>query len=780
MTHTHLLGYPRIGEQRELKNATELYWKGDISRDELEQIGRDLRKHHWQKQAAAGIDLVPCNDFSFYDQVLDLSCLVGNIPERFGWDGGMTTLKTQFIIARGASDSCCGNAQPGFASEMTKWFDTNYHYIVPEFKADTQFKLSSTKIFDEFLEASALGLRAKPVIIGPVTYLTLGKVHDRDHPEFDRFSLLDRLLPVYEEILIRLGKLGAEWIQVDEPVLALDLSPEQKAALRVSHERLAHLNDAPKILVATYFGELRENLPLFTSLPVDGLHYDAVRGSQEFPKLLDVFPKDKVLSLGIVDGRNIWKNDYTASMVILESAANQIGPDRLWLSSSCSLLHSPVSLKAESGLNDELRDWLAFADEKVTEICTLRDLLRGSAPSAILASNQASHQQRQQSTLIHNPKVKARLSFVLPEDSQRKSTFVIRQKLQREKLGLPLFPTTTIGSFPQTREVRAARARWKKGLLSQDDYETFLREETRSCLELQEEIGIDVLVHGEFERNDMVEYFGEQLEGFAFTTNGWVQSYGTRCVKPPIIFGDVRRSKPMTVEWAKYAQSLTHKPVKGMLTGPITILQWSFVRDDQPRETTARQIAMAIRDEVSDLEKAKISVIQIDEPAIREGLPLRRSDWNDYLKWAVDAFKLSSCGVGDETQIHTHMCYSEFNDILHSIAALDADVITIETSRSNMELLDAFSQFAYPNEIGPGVYDIHSPRVPMVSEMAHLLRKAAQRIPLENLWVNPDCGLKTRGWEETKAALIHMVAAARELRQEHAPTSAPLTEDVPA
>lgn len=770
-TLTHLLGYPRIGEQRELKKATELYWKGEIPLMALEALGKDLRKRNWKKQAAAGIDLVSCNDFSFYDQMLDAACLFGNIPSRFSWDGRGVGLDLRFQIARGAretkeKDSCCGGTcgTGGFASEMTKWFDTNYHYIVPEFKVATEFKLSDTKILNEFHEAKALGLNAKPVLIGPVSYLTLGKVQDSENPEFDRFELLDRLLPVYEEILTRLAAEGAQWIQLDEPVLALDLNETQKCAFAASYARLAKAAGSAKLLVATYFGELRENLPLFLGLPVAALHYDAVRGEAEVNALVAAFPADKILSLGVVDGRNIWKNNFDASLAILEKAKVKLGADRLWVSASCSLLHTPVTLASEKQLDFEIKDWLAFADEKLVEIVTLRNLLIGKEEGPALEANRASQQRRRESPRIHNPAVKQRLAAVTPADSKRSSVFPERQKLQHASLKLPLFPTTTIGSFPQTAEVRAARAQWKKGTLSQQDYDAFLKEETRKCVAWQDEIGIDMPVHGEFERNDMVEYFGEQLDGYAFSQFGWVQSYGSRCVKPPILFGDISRPRPMTVDWITYAQSLTNKPMKGMLTGPVTILNWSFVRDDQPRSVSCKQIAMAIRDEVLDLEKAGVRVIQIDEAALREGLPLRKSQWQEYLNWAVESFRITANGVRDVTQIHTHMCYSEFNDIIAAIADMDADVITIETSRSNMELLDAFVNFNYPNEIGPGVYDIHSPRVPTVEEMENLMIKARNVIPEGNLWVNPDCGLKTRGWAEVEPALIRMVEAARKLR----------------
>ncbi|WP_411825662.1 5-methyltetrahydropteroyltriglutamate--homocysteine S-methyltransferase [Luteolibacter sp. AS25] len=767
---THNLGYPRIGAGRELKKATEQYWKGKIRLEELERTGRQLRIENWQKQEDAGIDLIPTNDFSFYDQVLDTSLLLGNIPARFGWDGAETNAETAFLVARGQSrgaddgEGCGCSAVSTYASEMTKWFDTNYHYIVPEFNEKTNFRLSSTKIFEEFHEAKELGYRAKPVLLGPVSYLALGKVHDSKRKDFDRLELLDDLVGVYEKIISLLADEGAEWIQLDEPVLALDLDEGQRRALSYSYGRLKKAAGNTKLLVATYFGPLRDNLADFLNLPVDGLHYDVVRGGEEVTELIEKFPAGKTLSLGVVDGRNIWKNDFEKSLGILLPAVEAIGVERLWIAPSCSLLHVPVTLKSEKKIESDLANWLAFADEKLDEVTTLGRVISGEVESKALEENRNAQRERLASERIHNGKVKARMSFIIPADAKRSSDFPVRQEKQREKLGLPLFPITTIGSFPQTAEVRAARAQWRKGTLSDQDYDRFLEEETRKCVEFQDSIGIDMPVHGEFERNDMVEYFGEQLEGFAFTANGWVQSYGSRCVKPPIIFGDVRRMKPMTVRWAEFAQTLTKKPLKGMLTGPVTILQWSFVRNDQPRDETTRQIALAIRDEVRDLEAAGIAAIQIDEPAIREGLPLRRADWDEYLAWAVHAFRLSSSGVKDTTQIHTHMCYSDFNDIISAVADLDADVITIETSRSNMELLDAFVDFKYPNEIGPGVYDIHSPRVPSVEEMERLLKRAAVLIPEENLWVNPDCGLKTRGWEEVRGSLINMVTATKNLR----------------
>ena len=746
----HSLGHPRIGERRELKQALEACWHGTLDRDGLEAVARDLRRRHWFAQRDAGIDLIPSNDFSLYDQVLDLSCLVGNVPPRFGWTGGPVDTDTFFAIARGAhasvhsaglsaegpaKEGCsCGRphvpaadpataSAPAYASEMTKWFDTNYHYIVPEFHADTVFALSSTKIFDEFSEALGLGLRTKPVLVGPVTYLALGKVHDARRPDFDRLALLDRLLPVYATILQKLAGLGAEWVQFDEPVFALDLAPAWRAALARAYAALAAAAPSLKLLVASYFGGLRDNLRDFLRLPVAALHIDVTRAPRELDTVLREFPRGPgapLLSLGLIDGRNVWRTDPDTALARLRQAAGLLGPDRLLLAPSCSLLHVPSTLRHETGLDPGLRGWLAFAEEKLAELAALRDHFddpSAPGPAAALAASRAALAGRRASLRVHRPEVAARLAQVRAADFERRSAFPERQPAQNARLALPPLPTTTIGSFPQTAAIRAARAKWKKGALSTADYEKFLEEETAACVRFQEEVGLDVLVHGEFERNDMVEYFGEQLDGYAFTAHGWVQSYGSRCVKPPILYGDVARPAPMTVRWAAFAQSLTRRPVKGMLTGPVTLLQWSFVRDDQPRRDTAFQIALALRDEVLDLERAGIAVIQIDEPALREGLPLRREDWKAYLEWAVDAFRLSAAAVRDDTQIHTHMCYSEFNDIIVAIAALDADVITLETSRSNLELLEAFVSFEYPAGIGPGVYDIHSPRIPAIAEM---------------------------------------------------------------
>ncbi len=768
---THNLGFPRIGEKRELKKAVEAYWRGQIGRDSLEQTGRDLRLRHWRLQQAAGIDLLPSNDFSFYDHVLDTSCLVGNVPPRFAWGGGMVDLDLRFQIARGpraaASGDCCGRHTPGVATagEMTKWFDTNYHYIVPEFHAGTRFGLSATKPFDEFAEALAAGIRSKPVLLGPVTYLALGKIRDSGATGFSRFDLLERLLPVYGEVLQTLRSLGAEWAQLDEPIFALDLTPEERAALTAAYATLAASVPGLKLIVATYFGGLRDNLLTFLQLPVRALHVDLVRAPRELDTLLREIGGGKSLSLGLVDGRNIWRADFASARPLLEKAVAILGPERLLLAPSCSLLHAPVTLRHETRLDPEIKSWLAFAEEKLGELTLLRDLAGGRADEAALAANAAASASRRSSSRIHRPQVKARVAAVSAAELGRSSPFPIRQTVQRARFKLPAFPTTTIGSFPQTDAVRTARANWRKGGLNDADYDAFLRKETADCIRFQEEAGLDVLVHGEFERNDMVEYFGERLDGFAFTANGWVQSYGSRCVKPPLIYGDVARPRPMTVGWSAYAQSLTKRPMKGMLTGPVTVLQWSFVRDDQPRSDTARQIALALRDEVLDLERAGIGIIQIDEPALREGLPLRREDWRHYLDWSVDAFRLAAAGVRDDTQIHTHMCYAEFNDIIEAIARLDADVITIEASRSNMELLEAFETFRYPNEIGPGVWDIHSPRVPAVREMTQLMERAAHVLPPGNLWVNPDCGLKTRGWPEVRASLANLVTAANALRR---------------
>ncbi|QBJ85004.1 5-methyltetrahydropteroyltriglutamate--homocysteine S-methyltransferase [Chryseobacterium gleum] len=764
---THILGYPRIGSKRELKKACEQYWSGKILPEELLNTGRNICNQNWNIQKEAGIDLIPCNDFSYYDQVLDMSLVVGAIPSRYHeivLKKNNSELDLYFAMARGYQKEGLDIT----AMEMTKWFDTNYHYIVPEFYKNQQFKLSSDKIFNEFAGAKQAGINAKPVIIGLVSYLLLGKEKEEG---FDKLDLAGNLLSVYSEILTKLQDQGAEWIQFDEPFLALDLTERAKETYHFVYTEIRKRFPKLKFIIATYFEGLKDNTSLAVSLPVNVLHIDLVRNPEQLDDILDVIPESLSLSLGVVDGRNIWKNDYEKSLSLIKKAVNQLGSERILIAPSCSLLHSPCDLDFETSLNPEIKNWLAFAKQKVAEIVTLKELASETESKQIpeaFEENKKAIESRRTSPLIHNDQVKQRANAVTEKDAQRINPFRIRKEQQQKVLQLPLFPTTTIGSFPQTAEVRSWRAKFKKGELTAEQYDALLKEETQRTIRWQEDIGIDVLVHGEFERNDMVEYFGEQLEGFVFTKNGWVQSYGSRCVKPPVIFGDVSRPTPMTVYWSQYAQTQTGKWVKGMLTGPVTILQWSFVRDDQPRSETCKQIALAIRDEVVDLEKAGIRIIQIDEPAIREGLPLRKTDWQNYLKWAVEAFRISAGGVEDATQIHTHMCYSEFNDIIENIADMDADVITIECSRSQMELLNAFADFKYPNEIGPGVYDIHSPRVPSKEEMIELLRKAQNVIPAGQLWVNPDCGLKTRHWEETEKALIAMVAAAKEASVEYA------------
>lgn len=761
---TQNLGYPRIGSKRELKKASEKYWAGKITVNELIDTAKTVRQHNWQLQKEAGIDLIPSNDFSFYDQVLDASLAVGAIPERYEdilLGKSSNELDLYFAMARGYQKKGLDIT----ALEMTKWFDTNYHYLVPEFHKDQQFKLFSTKVIDEFVEAKEHGIQTKPVLIGVVSYLLLGKEKEDG---FDRLELAENLLPVYIEILQKLEKEGAQWVQFDEPFLALDLSDKAKAAYKYVYETLQQEFPELNIIATTYFEGLKDNLELATSLSVSALHIDLIHAPDQLDDVLTALPDYQALSLGLVDGSNVWKNDFQNSLKLIQKAVDKIGEDRVLIAPSCSLLHSPCDLDFETQLKPEIKQWLAFAKQKIEEVATLKQLALSETNEAItkkLKANQDAVKSRKRSELIHNAAVQKRVDNITVSDIKRDHPFADRREKQHDSLNLPFLPTTTIGSFPQTKEVRRWRSKFRKGNVSEEDYDHFLKEETEKTIRWQEEIGLDVLVHGEFERNDMVEYFGELLEGFAFTKYGWVQSYGSRCVKPPIIYGDVQRPEAMTVKWTSYAQSLTDKPVKGMLTGPDTIVQWSFVRDDQPLSQTCAQVALAIREEVKDLEKAGIKIIQIDEPAFREGLPLRKADWDNYLKWAVKNFRIASSGVEDQTQIHTHMCYSEFNDIIHNIADMDADVITLECSRSQMELLDAFGEFKYPNEIGPGVYDIHSPRVPSQSEISSLIEKAKAVIPTEQLWVNPDCGLKTRRWEEAKKSLIELVGAAKEGRQ---------------
>lgn len=760
MTTIHNLGFPRIGSKRELKFALESYWKGESSRDELKALVAQLRQRHWENQA--GLDLIPVGDFSFYDQVLDTSFLLGNLPERVQ-DFHGDKLDNYFRVARGRSaqsaddhSDCCGGVAAG---EMTKWFDTNYHYIVPELTADTKFKLDASNLLEQLAEAKTQGVKAKPVVVGPLTYLAIAKTKD----ESDKLALLPSLLAVYAELLAVLAKEGVQWIQIDEPILVTELNAEWQAAFTTAYETLK--GSDIKLLLATYFGQLQENAVLAANLPVAALHVDAINDRESVTLLADTLGADKVLSVGVINGRNIWKTDLNAVLDWLEPLAKKLG-DRLWIAPSCSLLHVPVDLENEQNLDKEIKSWLAFALQKLEELRVLgKALTEGrAAVKTALDDNQAALTSRRNSPRVNNPAVKAAVESITPDLGKRANAYAARAAKQEALLKLPLYPTTTIGSFPQTTDIRRVRSEFKAGRLDNAAYQAAMRAEIERSIREQEELGLDVLVHGEAERNDMVEYFGEQLDGYAFSQFGWVQSYGSRCVKPPILFGDISRPHAMTVEWIRYAQSLTEKPMKGMLTGPVTILNWSFVRDDQPRSTSCLQLALAIREEVLDLEKAGVHIIQIDEAALREGLPLRKSQWQEYLDWAIESFRITANGVSDETQIHTHMCYSEFNDIIASIADMDADVITIETSRSDMELLDAFEDFHYPNEIGPGVYDIHSPNIPTREHIVELMKKAAERIPAERLWVNPDCGLKTRQWPEVIPALSNMVEAAKTLR----------------
>jgi 5-methyltetrahydropteroyltriglutamate--homocysteine methyltransferase len=767
--HVSTLGTPRIGPRRELKAALESYWSGKTDENSLLESASALRVANWARQKALGITIIPSNDFSLYDHILDTSVMVGAIPDEYGWRGGKVALETYFTMARGAQGErdACGHrhdtATGAPAQEMTKWFDTNYHYMVPEFAKHQAFKLSSPKPLDEYLEAKMLGYQTRPVLVGPVSYLKLGKSKD---PSLDPLTLIDGLIPVYIDILRRLAANGADWVQLDEPCLVLDLDAPSRQALAKAYSTFARALPDLKIMLTSYFGGLGANIDTALSLPIAGLHLDLVRAPEQLDVALAKAPQGLTLSLGVIDGRNIWRADLAALFDRLQPVVAKRGTDHIQIAPSCSLLHVPIDLDQETGIDPDVKGWLAFAVQKMAELATLGKALAGGSPSVAteLAAASRATAARKASPKVHDAAVAARAASVDASMTARQSPFAIRADAQRQRFQLPTLPTTTIGSFPQTAEVRKARAAHAKGTLTDADYEKFLREETARAVRWQEEIGLDVLVHGEFERNDMVQYFGEQLSAFAFTKHGWVQSYGSRCVRPPILFGDVSRPRPMTVDWWRYAQSLTNKPMKAMLTGPVTILNWSFVRDDITRGAVCRQIALAIRDEVADLEAAGAAIIQIDEAALREGLPLRKSEWKNYLDWAVESFRLCSSGVDDRTQIHTHMCYSEFNDIIEAIGAMDADVISIETSRSKMELLNAFTTYKYPNEIGPGVYDIHSPRVPGVAEMTDLLHKAKERLATGQIWVNPDCGLKTRGWPEVKTALLNMVAAAKAVR----------------
>ncbi len=754
-----VIGYPRIGKHRELKKALEGYWSGRLSIDDLASAGAAIRRENWLTQRDAGIDFIPSNDFSLYDQVLDTIALVGAVPDRFHWDGGTVDLDTYFAMARGAQREGLDVA----AMEMTKWFDTNYHYLVPELHPGQRFSLSSRKPFEEFAEARELDITTRPALLGPVSFLLLAKSRVEG---FDPLDLLDALLPVYQEVISDLAAQGAGWIQLDEPCFVQDRTDAERGALEHAYSVLATRRGSANLLVQTYFGPVLESFRTLVDLPVQGIGLDLVRGAENLGTLAtEGFPADKALAAGLIDGRNIWAADLDAALDVLGRLSDVVPSDRLIVSSSCSLLHVPYDARLEHDLDLRLVEWLAFAEQKLDEIALLTAAVN-RGPDAVaddLAARRRALDRRRHSEWVHRPGVEERAA-VGRQDAARQMPYEQRREIQRVRLDLPAFPTTTIGSFPQTAEVRRNRNRLQKGEITQTEHDAFIAEEIRRTIALQEEMGIDVLVHGEFERSDMVEYFGERMEGFAFTRHGWVQSYGSRCIRPPIIFGDVFRPGPMTVKWSTFAQSLTDKPVKGMLTGPVTILNWSFVRDDQPREDTCRQIALAIRDEVGDLQEAGIRIIQVDEPALREGLPLRRRHWPDYLEWSVFCFRLATGVANPEVQIHTHMCYSEFDDIIEAIAALDADVLSIENSRSNLELLDTFRRFDYRQGIGPGVYDIHSPRVPSEEEMAHNLRAAGQVLSLDQLWVNPDCGLKTRRWAEVEPALRNMVEAARDLR----------------
>jgi 5-methyltetrahydropteroyltriglutamate--homocysteine methyltransferase len=755
------LGFPRIGQKRELKWAVESYWAGKTDEEALQRVAADVRKHSWEFQKQNGIQHIPSNDFSFYDQMLDTTAMVGAVPARYEHPGGPVSLDTYFAMARGTTGENGTTSVP--AMEMTKWFDTNYHYIVPEIDAGQTFSLCSTKVIDEFVEAKAQGIHTRPVLIGPVTYLLLSK---SKNDKFDRLTLLEALLPVYEKVIQRLAAEGADWVQIDEPMLGMTLNDLQRSAFGLSFARLNASTPAIKLLAAIYFSDLRENMKAALALQVAAVHIDLVRGPEQLEEMMAKLPEGLILSLGLVDGRNVWGTDLSKALALASKATATLGSARVMIGPSCSMLHAPVDLDLETGLDNEMRSWMAFAKQKIIEIRTLTAACNGDRASVqeILDANEAAMASRRTSTRIHNTNVQEQISAITSDMHDRQNPYLERRHIQRQSIKLPEFPTTTIGSFPQTPEIRKARASHRKGKISNKQYDTFLKQEIERVIRFQEEIDLDVLVHGEPERNDMVEYFGEKIDGYVSTSNGWVQSYGSRCVKPPIIFGDVSRRDAITVAWTSFAQSLTEKPVKGMLTGPITMLEWSFVRDDQPRSETCRQLALAIRAEVLDLEAAGIRIIQVDEPAMREGLPLRREDWDAYLKWAVECFKLSVAGVTDRTQIHTHMCYADFNDIIESIGDLDADVISFESSRSDMELLSSFGEYHYPNEIGPGVYDIHSPRIISSAEMQDLLVKAIDVLSPEQIWVNPDCGLKTRKWEEVKPSLENMVKAAKALR----------------
>ncbi|PPI87671.1 5-methyltetrahydropteroyltriglutamate--homocysteine S-methyltransferase [Candidatus Pantoea edessiphila] len=749
----HTLGFPRIGIHRELKKAQENYWSGNIDQKELLKIGYELRKRHWKQQEVSGIDLLPVGDFAWYDHVLTTSLLLGNIPKRHQNQDNNVDIDTLFLIARGISR----NGKSTSASEMTKWFNSNYHYIVPELEKHQTFRITWMQLLDEIDEALLLNYKIKPVLLGPITYLWLGKTKGN---YFNRLSLLGNIISVYQDVLSEITKRGIKWIQIEEPILSLELTKEWCDAFRKAYDILQLKNG---LLLTTYFDSINQNIDLIRELPVQGLHVDLVHGSDDIKILNKKIPKSWVLSLGVINGRNIWRTNLITCFNYIQPLINQ--RQHLWIGTSCSLLHSPMDLRYEKDLDIEIKSWFSFAIQKCTELSLLRDALNNNDRSLIENWSKPIY-SHSISNKVSNPIVKKRIENISIYNIKRNSSYKDRVKIQRKRFNLPIWPTTTIGSFPQTSEIRKLRLQFKQGKLDQQNYQESIFKNIKQTIIEQEHLGIDVLVHGESERSDMVEYFSKHLDGFVFTKNGWIQSYGSRCVKPPIIIGDISRPKNITTKYAKYAQSLTKKPVKGMLTGPVTILHWSFIREDIPKDIIVKQIALALRDEVESLEKVGIGIIQIDEPALREGLPLHKSNWKSYLDWAIHAFRITSSGVDDSTQIHTHMCYCEFNDIMSAIAEMDADVITIETSRSDMDLLKSFDFFKYPNEIGPGVYDIHSPNIPSVESIKKLLEKASQYIPQERLWVNPDCGLKTRSWVEVKKSLENMVKAAISLRNE--------------
>ncbi|EOD49222.1 Methionine synthase vitamin-B12 independent [Neofusicoccum parvum] len=765
MVQSSVLGFPRMGVNRDLKKANEAYWAGKISRDDVLAEGKRLRLAHWKIQKDAGVDVIPSNDFAFYDHVLDHIQLFNAIPERYS-KHGLEPIDEYFAMGRGHQKD--GIDVPSL--EMVKWFDSNYHYVKPTLQDNQTFKLAADpKPVREFKEAKEAGIVTRPVILGPVSFLALGKA-DRDQ-SVKPITLLEKLLPVYVELLEALKAAGAETVQIDEPVLVFDLPAEVKAAFKPAYEKLSG-SSIPKLVLATYFGDIVHNFDVLPSIShLYGLHIDLVRNPEQLLPVIEKLGSQQVLSAGVVDGRNIWKTNFKRAIELVETAVQKLGKDRVIVATSSSLLHTPHTLDSEKKLPEEVRDWFSFASEKTVEVAIIAKAVT-EGPASVreqIDANAKSMQARASSARTNDPNVKDRQSKITPEMHSRKSAFPERYAQQKTHLKLPLFPTTTIGSFPQTKEIRIQRNKFTKGEITAEEYEKFIEKEIDEVIAIQDELDLDVYVHGEPERNDMVQYFGERLNGYVFTTHAWVQSYGSRCVRPPIIVGDISRPAPMTVKESKYAAQKSKKPMKGMLTGPITCLRWSFPRDDVHQSVQAQQLALALRDEVVDLEAAGIYVIQVDEPALREGLPLRSGKEREaYLSWAVDSFKLSTAGVEDSTQIHSHFCYSEFQDFFHAIAALDADVLSIENSKSDAKLLKVFVDKAYPRHIGPGVYDIHSPRVPPEDEIKYRIEEMLAYLKPDQLWINPDCGLKTRQWKETKAALVNMVNAAKFYRQKHA------------